>query len=74
MNESQVFANALRRATPAERAAYRDEACAGSQSAATLTAALRSCCNGLRRLSPRSPRKLNGQTVWLCQRGPSDQR
>ncbi|MCI0462919.1 MAG: hypothetical protein L0Z62_38730, partial [Gemmataceae bacterium] len=29
MNESQVFANALKFATPAERAAYLDEACAG---------------------------------------------
>jgi serine/threonine protein kinase len=29
VNESQVFANALKFATPAERAAYLDEACAG---------------------------------------------
>ena len=29
MNESQVFADALKLATPAERAAYLDEACAG---------------------------------------------
>src|SRR5262249_43686508 len=30
VNESQVFANALKLATPAERAAYLDEACAGN--------------------------------------------
>jgi serine/threonine protein kinase/tetratricopeptide (TPR) repeat protein len=30
VNESQVFTNALKRATPAERAAYLDEACAGN--------------------------------------------
>ncbi len=30
MNESQVFTNALKLATPAERAAYLDEACAGN--------------------------------------------
>ena len=29
MNESQVFANALKLATPEERAAYLDEACGG---------------------------------------------
>jgi serine/threonine protein kinase len=29
VNESQVFADALKRVTPAERAAYLDEACAG---------------------------------------------
>ena len=29
MNESQVFAAALELTTPAERAAYLDEACAG---------------------------------------------
>ncbi len=29
MNESQVFLGALQRATPAERSAYLDEACAG---------------------------------------------
>src|SRR6516162_3153371 len=29
MNESQVFTNALKLGTPAERAAYLDEACAG---------------------------------------------
>jgi len=30
MNESQVFTNALKLGTPAERAAYLDEACAGN--------------------------------------------
>ena len=30
VNESQVFANALKLATPAERAAYLDGACAGN--------------------------------------------
>ena len=30
MNESQVFTNALKLATAAERAAYLDEACAGN--------------------------------------------
>jgi hypothetical protein len=30
MNESQVFADVLKRATPAEQAAYLDEACAGN--------------------------------------------
>ena len=29
MNESQIFANALKLATPEERSAYLDEACAG---------------------------------------------
>src|SRR5262249_4744598 len=29
VNESQIFLNALKRPTPAKRAAYLDEACAG---------------------------------------------
>jgi serine/threonine protein kinase len=40
VNESQIFANALKRSTPAERAAYLDEACAGSPELRTGVEAL----------------------------------
>jgi tetratricopeptide (TPR) repeat protein/serine/threonine protein kinase len=48
MNESQVFRNALQRATPAERAAYLDEACAGDP-------ALRAAVDALLRAHDRAP-------------------
>ena len=46
MNESQVFANALKLANPAERASYLDEACAGdSQLRADVEALLQAHAN-----------------------------
>jgi WD40 repeat protein/serine/threonine protein kinase len=46
VNESQVFANALKLATPAERAAYLDEVCAGNpQLRADVEALLRAHAN-----------------------------
>jgi hypothetical protein len=48
VNESQVFANALKLATPAERAAYLDAACAGDPQ-------LRAAVEGLLRAQVRDP-------------------